>query len=345
MKGLRTYMPPFAPDQSGACSVLFELEGIVVICDAGGCTGNVCGFDEPRWFTQKSAIFSAGLRDMDAILGRDDRLVEKLSQAAQRLDARFAAIIGTPVPSVIGTDYHALRRMAQKKIDLPILTVDTTGMALYDLGAERAYQALFSTFADPNPAKHPGTVGVLGATPLDLTDLDAGAHLTTTLQGEGWSQVWCYGMGAGLEKIHQAGGVERNLVVAPAGLKAAQWLERTFGTPYEVRCPLRIPLPEDLSVEGKEVLVVHQQVMANDLRKALLAKGASRVQVATWFALTPELAQPGDLHLTEEDQFQTLLAARPWDVIVADDIMRRAAKGFTGQWISAPHFAASGRMP
>ena len=67
MKGLRKYLTPFAPDQSGAVSVLYELGGILVICDAGGCVGNVCGFDEPRWFSRKSAIFSAGLRDMDAI--------------------------------------------------------------------------------------------------------------------------------------------------------------------------------------------------------------------------------------------------------------------------------------
>ena len=35
MRGLRKYLTPFAPDQSGAVSVLFELGGIVVICDAG----------------------------------------------------------------------------------------------------------------------------------------------------------------------------------------------------------------------------------------------------------------------------------------------------------------------
>ena len=64
MRGLRKYLTPFAPDQSGAVSVLYELGGIIVICDAGGCTGNVCGFDEPRWFERKSAVFSAGLRDM-----------------------------------------------------------------------------------------------------------------------------------------------------------------------------------------------------------------------------------------------------------------------------------------
>lgn len=84
MRGLRKYLTPFAPDQSGAVSVLYELGGIIVICDAGGCTGNVCGFDEPRWFQNKSAVFSAGLRDMDAILGRDDRLVAKLADAARQ---------------------------------------------------------------------------------------------------------------------------------------------------------------------------------------------------------------------------------------------------------------------
>ena len=142
MRGLRKYLTPFAPDQSGAVSVLFELGGIVVICDAGGCTGNVCGFDEPRWFEQKSAIFSAGLRDMDAILGRDDRLVAKLADVVQKIDATFVAVIGTPVPAVIATDYLALKRMSEKKIKLPILTVDTDGMELYDKGEAVSYTHL-----------------------------------------------------------------------------------------------------------------------------------------------------------------------------------------------------------
>ena len=133
MRGLRKYLTPFAPDQSGAVSVLFELGGIVVICDAGGCTGNVCGFDEPRWFEQKSAIFSAGLRDMDAILGRDDRLVAKLADAAQKVDATFAAVIGTPVPAVIATDYLALKRMSEFPVfrlshEVLLLSVDLPGL-------------------------------------------------------------------------------------------------------------------------------------------------------------------------------------------------------------------------
>ena len=50
MKGLRKYLSPFAPDQSGAAAVLCEFHGLIIILDAGGCAGNICGFDEPRWF-------------------------------------------------------------------------------------------------------------------------------------------------------------------------------------------------------------------------------------------------------------------------------------------------------
>ena len=75
---------------------------------------------------------------MDAILGRDDRLVAKLADAAQKVDATFAAVIGTPVPAVIATDYLALKRMTERKINIPVLTVDTDGMELYDKGAHFA---------------------------------------------------------------------------------------------------------------------------------------------------------------------------------------------------------------
>ena len=169
MRGLRKFLTPFAPDQSGSVSVLFELGGIIVICDAGGCTGNVCGFDEPRWHNLRSAVCSAGLRDMDAIMGRDDKLVAELADAATKIEARFAAVIGTPVPAVIGTDYRALARMAERACQLPVITVDTSGTRLYDDGARKAYRALFDRFARDTYPVEQGRIGVLGANPLDLS--------------------------------------------------------------------------------------------------------------------------------------------------------------------------------
>ena len=105
MKGLRKVLTPFAPDQSGAVGVLYEFGALIVVIDAGGCTGNICGFDEPRWQVSSSAVFSAGLRDMDAILGRDELLVKKIAKAHEAIDVKFTALVGTPVPAVIATGF------------------------------------------------------------------------------------------------------------------------------------------------------------------------------------------------------------------------------------------------
>ena len=69
--------------------------------------------------------------------------MEKLVDAASKLDVKFVAIIGTPVPAVIGTDYKALGRMCEKKLNMPVITIDTDGMELYDVGEEKAWLELF----------------------------------------------------------------------------------------------------------------------------------------------------------------------------------------------------------
>lgn len=345
MKGLRKYLTPFAPDQSGAVSVLYELGGITVICDAGGCTGNVCGFDEPRWFEKKSAVFSAGLRDMDAILGRDEKLVSKLADAATKLEVSFAAVIGTPVPAVIGTDYRALKRMSQKKTDLPILAIDTNGMELYDAGEEKAYLALFREFAIEAFPKEAGRIGILGATPQDLSDLLAAKKIRTAFAAEGKTAV-CYGMGDGLSEVCRASAAEKNLVVSPAALKAAKYLEKTFGTPYTVGYPLVESMIPDMDYSAKKVLVVHQQVIANGIRDEILRRsnGQADVTVASWFMMKDELKRDGDVSLFEEDDYTELVACGEWDVIFADACMEQMTPDWTGKFVDTAHFAVSGRL-
>ena len=343
MRGLRKYLTPFAPDQSGAVSVLFELGGIVVICDAGGCTGNVCGFDEPRWFEQKSAIFSAGLRDMDAILGRDDRLVAKLADVVQKIDATFVAVIGTPVPAVIATDYLALKRMSEKKIKLPILTVDTDGMELYDKGEEKAFLELFKIFAIEKYQPEEDRIGILGMTPQDVSDLDAADKIRDLYQQKYGKQAVCYCMGDGLEEIREAS-VSRNIVVSPAALMTAKYLEKTFGTPYEIHYPLVDELIPDVDYTGKEVLIVHQQVIANSIRKELLKKGAKRVQIASWFMMKKELLADGDVLLRDEDAYIELVQNGDFDIIFADGCMERMIPEFKGIFVDTRHFAVSGKL-
>ena len=405
MKGLRKYIYPFAPDQSGAVSVLYELGGIIVICDAGGCAGNICGFDEPRWFTKKSAVFSAGLRDMDAILGRDDKMVEKIQDTAAKIDASFIALIGTPVPATIATDYAAIRTLTAKRIGLPVLTVETNGIRPYDAGAQKSYEELFRVFAEDVPAGNPGiastaqtgaaggvceeatgdsvnaagwpdpaviagSIGVLGATPIDLGSAGEADRIIKRLLAEGASLVNMYGMRLSaadpdmlrernlLDGIRMAGRMERNLVIAPSGLKTAKYLKKRFGTPYTCTYPA-VDLPalqqtwapelKELSeLSGKKILLIHQQIYANALREAILRQAEDAdITVASWFELKAECKKPQDVRIKEEDAFLTLLQDGGYDVIIADTSFQKAAKaqGFAGTWLNLPHFAVSGVWP
>lgn len=311
MKGLRKVLTPFAPDQSGAVSVLYNLGGMIVIIDAGGCTGNVCGFDEPRWHGERAAVFSAGLRDMDAILGRDALLVSKIASAAERIDARFIALVGTPVPATIATDYKALKRMLEKKADLPILTIPTDGMRLYDSGESVAYKELFAAFAKDDVTKAEGEELILGATPLTC--------------GEKYIDVT-------LKDIGEING--RKLTAASAsGIEAA----KLTGKDYEIRSAAAEDLIAKEEIKGK-VLVCHDEVFGKTLRD----KGID-CDIATFFTLHDEIKQDGDVKITEEDEFTALAESGRYDVIIADSALQKLAKNFAGRWIDAPFFALSGR--
>ena len=356
VRGLWKGLTPFAPDQSGAASVFYELGGILVICDAGGCTGNVCGFDEPRWFRERSAIFSAGLRDMDAILGRDDRLVAKLTDAAEKIDANFAAVIGTPVPAVIATDYRALQRMCEKKTNLPILTVDTNGMELYDVGEEKAWLTLFKTFAGKDVASQKEAseeddsskkmkIGVLGLTPHDVSDLNIEEKFRKS-ENENTHYI-CYGMRAGIDKVKTAGSADKNLVVAPAALETAKYLEKEFGTPYEVGYPFVDELIPELGYERKKILIIHQQVIANAIRQEIRTRSDEQnteVTVASWFMMKSELSEEGDLSLKEEMDYCKLVQNGNYDIVFADENMRGLVPGFKGTFVNVRHFAVSGKL-
>ena len=356
VRGLWKGLTPFAPDQSGAASVFYELGGILVICDAGGCTGNVCGFDEPRWFGERSAIFSAGLRDMDAILGRDDRLVAKLTDAAEKIDANFAAVIGTPVPAVIATDYRALQRMCEKKTNLPILTVDTNGMELYDVGEEKAWLTLFKTFAgkdvvsqkeasEEDDSSKKMKIGVLGLTPHDVSDLNIEEKFRKS-ENENTHYI-CYGMRAGIDKVKTAGSADKNLVVAPAALETAKYLEKEFGTPYEVGYPFVDELIPELGYERKKILIIHQQVIANAIRQEIRTRSDEQnkeVTVASWFMMKSELSEEEDLSLKEEMDYCKLIQNGNYDIVFADENMRGLVPGFKGTFVNVRHFAVSGKL-
>ena len=355
MKGLMKYLSPFAPDISGATEVLFRMNGLIVIIDAGGCTGNVCGFDEPRWKTERSAIFSAGLRDLDAILGRDEAMMGKIGDVLRLMgDAEFLALVGTPVPSVIATDYQALKRMGQRRFGIRTLTIPTTGMELYDKGQERAYMELLREYIrDENHASdslgqgsgeneisdeadRKCAMGIFGATPMDLLESDTEDILRERVLGCGGSDVRVFGQD--VKDFTDAPGFRENLVISPSGLAPARYLKERYGVPYEVR----YPLPDNYTgflldgMKAEKVLVVHQAVLAETIRAQISAAYPDVIcDTATFFMPFGE-----SIALKEEDDFIQLVRDRDYDVIVGDPLLERAVRG--KRFVPLPHFAVSG---
>lgn len=309
MRGLRKVLTPFAPDQSGAVSVLYSLGGLIVVIDAGGCTGNICGFDEPRWQKGKSAIFSAGLRDMDAILGRDELLVSKTLDAASRIDCRFIALIGTPVPATIGTDYRALKRMLERKTDLPVLTIPSNGMRLYDEGEKAAYKELAGL---PVAGEAIDAEVTLGLTPLTYGSRSRDVTLEQ------------------MSNIRNCAGV---IAASSSGLGAALDL----GLDHRILSePALDFLKEDLS--GK-VLICHDEVFGKTLRD-----NGVDADIATFFTLHDEIRMPGDRKLNGEDDLIEMVRSNSYDCILADECLLDLIPDYKGRFIDAPCFAISGRQ-
>jgi nitrogenase molybdenum-iron protein alpha/beta subunit len=378
MKGLFKYLSPFAPDQSGAVSVLYELGGIIIVTDAGGCTGNICGFDEPRWFTKSSAIYSAGLRDMDAILGRDEKLIEKLGGAVETTDANFIALIGTPVPAVIATDYKAICALSEKEYGIPTIYIETYGIDTYEQGQIKAYKAILNLLekgkleikngTELTPAgklvekleqKRPSVpeVGIWGATPLDIPALDSMEMMRDRLLTSGHKSVACFGMGGGLPEFLNADSTSLNYVVSPSGLVPARALEKKYGIPYKTgfvldqqpiviqAADMTFGLMEQLY--GIKMLIVHQQVFANAIRDLILMLHPSLgdgLHVASFFEMDEELMQENDFRAEGEEEFIKEVKSRGYALVFCDPVIQRALKDSGAGLINLPHYAVSGSM-
>ena len=100
-----------------------------------------------------------------------------------------------------------------------------------------------------------------------------------------------YGMGDTLEDVRKTLSAERNLVVSPSGLKIARMLKREYGMPYETGYPVeaesRREFTERILPElGSHILIVHQQIFANEIRKWIRErKPDAKVTVAGWFRI------------------------------------------------------------
>lgn len=366
MKQLFKKLPPFAPDYSGVCSALFELGGVSVIMDASGCTGNYTGYDEPRWYEGAGRVFCSGVREMDAVMGDEERLVNKVNEYLATHNAAFIAILGSPVPMVIGTDYISLAREMEQRFGIPAFAFDTSGMFHYDKGASQAFMEIAKRFLKPSVDKIPNGINLIGTTPLDMGSPENLETLKLVLQERGYRVVSSWSMDTSLASVSASSSAALNLVVSNSGLEAARFMKKALGIPFLAGLPVGQKGTEMLFQRMKSLmdglqggaaaypersnnfkaLVIGEQISANGLRECLkLDFDFQYVNVASFFNLDKEFIEPGDRSLECEADLTRLTEEKRYDLIIGDPLYKDLINLNTETaYLELPHIAVSSKI-
>jgi hypothetical protein len=364
MSTLSILLPPCSPDYSGVASVLYELGGMVVLHDASGCTGNYLGYDEPRWIDTRSLVYCSGLRHIDAVLGRDDKLVSRVVAAAESFHPAFIAIIGSPVPMLVGTDYQGIAREIEAKTGIPSFGFDTTGLDFYDKGVVMATKELLKRFA-PRTNHYqqiPHTINIVGATPLDWGNNGNITACRSFFAQNGIQVTCCLSMSCTLDDIKQAPTTALNVAVSEAGIQIAEFMENEYHIPYVVGIPLgdgsRMLQKVQACLGGKQpasgsspnvpasarrILIVGEQVLSCSLREEIQQRWGIPCTVAVLFNHRKELLQPGDFPFVTEKDLRAIFSHEEFTDVFGDPLLAQLDQGKTIRFHSVPTIALSSK--
>ena len=340
MSTLSIYLPPFSPDYSGAASALYELGGMIILHDASGCTGNVLGYDEPRWVeaaSSRALVYCSAYRHLEAILGQDDLVVDRIVRAAESLKPKFIALIGSPVPMLVGTDYEGIAKELEAKTGIPSFGFDTKGLDFYDKGYQKATIDLIKRYAKKKETIS-GTVNLIGLTPIDFGAMGNDKAILSLLKEAGISVLCSFSMNFSLEDVRQSGNAALNVVLSEGGYGVACYMKESFGIPFitsvpfgdgkdfldEIRNALAlrsVKKPYNTLKEGKKVLIIGEQVASSSLRDILEKRGV-KADVAIPFNYREELLKDKDYPFVTEKDIRRIVNEGSYTDIVADPLIK-----------------------
>ena len=380
MKQIASRISIYSADAFGVCSALYELGGLCVMHDASGCNSTYNTHDEPRWYDFDSMVYISGLSEMEAIMGDDQKFIDDIVYTAKELSPNFIAMAGTPIPTMIGTDFKAIANIIEKETNIPTFGFDTTGMHSYVSGAYKAFEALAKRFLKRNDKESRGEkketidkesrevkntiikVNILGATPLDFLIYISVEAMVDLLKENNFEVISTWAMGSSLEYIKNAGDADVNLVVSYSGMGAAKYMYENFNISYVVGTPFGKEFAnkviEDLkevksTKENKisydnrkidknaEITIVGESIMSESLAYAISKEKNKTVNVISSLETDEKLLLEGDKIAMFEDDIEKCL--KNSKIIIADPLFRPICP-IDSNFISLPHEAFSGRI-
>ena len=380
MKQIASRISIYSADAFGICSALYELGGLCVMHDASGCNSTYNTHDEPRWYDFDSMVYISGLSEMEAIMGDDQKFIDDIVYTAKELSPNFIAMAGTPIPTMIGTDFKAIANIIEKETNIPTFGFDTTGMHSYVSGAYKAFEALAKRFLKRNDKESRGEkkesidkesrevkntiikVNILGATPLDFSINKSVEAMVDLLKENNFEVISTWAMGSSLEYIKNAGDADVNLVVSYSGMGAAKYMYENLNIPYVIGTPFGKEFAnkviEDLKeVKSKkenkiyydnrkidkdaEITIVGESIMSESLAYAISKEKNKTVNVISSLETDEKLLLEGDKIAIFEDDIEKCL--KNSKTIIADPLFRPICP-LDSNFISLPHEAFSGRI-
>ena len=380
MKQIASRISIYSADAFGVCSALYELGGLCVMHDASGCNSTYNTHDEPRWYDFDSMVYISGLSEMEAIMGDDQKFIDDIVYTAKELSPNFIAMAGTPIPTMIGTDFKAIANIIEKETNIPTFGFDTTGMHSYVSGAYKAFEALAKRFLKRNDKESRGEqkesidkesrevknttikVNILGTTPLDFSINKSVEAMVDLLKENNFEVISIWAMGSSLEYIKNAGDADVNLVVSYSGMGAAKYMYENLNIPYVIGTPFGKEFAnkviEDLkevksTKENKisysnrkidknaEITIVGESIMSESLAYAISKEKNKTVNVISSLETDEKLLLEGDKIAIFEDDIEKCL--KNSKTIIADPLFRPICP-LDSNFISLPHEAFSGRI-
>lgn len=364
MKQVAGLIVTYSSDEFGICSALYELGGMVVMHDASGCNSTYTTHDEPRWYDMDSMIFISAISEMEAIMGDDEKLIGDLVETAGELHPNFIAVVGAPIPYMIGTDFKAIAAMTEERTGIPCMGFQANGMNGYLKGVSMALCEVVNRFCIREVTKTEKlSANILGATPLDFSLNGSVDSIKEWICENDMDVNSCFAMGSTLEELKMAGQAHVNLVISYGGLAAAKRLREMFGTPYVVGVPHGISfakkLAEDLkraAISGESIVgyrentehamencmaIIGESVFSASLATAIEMEHGIPVKLLCPLDTADELLRTGDLRTPEEDDLIEEIGE--FDEVIADPMYRPICPEKT-KFRELPHEAFSGRI-
>ena len=365
MKQIASRISIYSAYTFGVCSALYELGGLCVMHDASGCNSTYNTHDEPRWYDFDSMVYISGISEMEAIMGDDQKFIDDIIYTAKELNPKFIALAGTPIPTMIGTDFKAIANIVENETKIPTFGFNTTGMNSYVSGAYKAFEALSKRFLKRNDKEsraEKSRVNILGATPLDFSINNSIKSTVDLLKENDFDVISTWAMGSTLEDIKNAVNTDVNLVISYSGMGAAKYMYEKFNIPYIVGTPFGKEFAKKIVADLKEAIItkenkisyinrkidknpqitiVGESIMSESLAYAISTEKNKTVNVISTLETDKNLLLEGDkLKIYEDDIEKELKNSK---IIIADPLYRPICP-LDSNFISLPHEGFSGRI-